>query len=1667
MHYLSGTFGVSTLLRRARAGAAVAVATVAMLTLSIDRANAQTDMPAGMDQAADASAPPMTQSGGGNVDFFSQDLGTIFRFQYRTEAYGQDGTGNFDLGTMKVITFGDTSTFFDGQVTMNESDGIGFNLGVGYRWMNYPQYAPEGQMNGVSLWADGTHTDAGNFFPQVGVSLESLGEMWDVRANGYIPVGDQEQVGPFRATNQIGFEGNSISNITKAVVDRSYYVAELEFARRLGPQRDAWAFAGPYGLANDDEESGGFRVGVRGYAYPDLLLQFAVSDDDIFKTNATFSMIWFVGRTRTDFVPSGTPADNMRAPVLRNDYVALSHTNRFGGTPLTNPDGTAIVIRHFDSNAAAGGNGTFENPYNQLTQANGTGSTTGDILFAHSTSVFSGEASVLLKDNQRLLGEGNNLNHTITTLQKGTINIPESSPGARALARPQINAFTGDAITLADGNEVSNFDIDGQNVTARAIASPAGGSGNPNLNHLSIKNTTGDGISTTPVTITDPDDDTQQIVRGSVTIDTVTFDNVGGNDIRINAATTTDLTDPNVSLQEAIAISNVTSTNGNGAGVRLIDTHDTGTAAITNYANGNATAGSGGGVAGEGVLRFEGSAANKFAGDVTINNADIKNNLGFAYDFLNAASTTAVVLGTGSSWDGGTGASGGFRANNFNGTVNATSTTLQGGTLGGIALLNASDGTFNFASSVTLTNIGGTDVDVNGGAGDLFTGSATIGSVINNSDGRSVSVQGISGTDASVTLNGNITDTAQGILVNSNSGGIVLFAGNLDMDTTTNTAITVTDNTGTDIDFPGKVDIVTTTGDGFVATGGGTLTMSAANNTITTTTGQIAKITGMEISTGNVKIADVNRSAAAGTNAIQLENNTGSGSIDIGTVTDTAGQAGTIVGGTADAVLIRNSANVSVTGVRIDNAAGVAGVNVDKTNNNAMTVSLSDLEINDGTVGVQVAGHGTTGNLNMTLNDLAINDSTTTGLSFNDVDFGTINANAVNLDGGNTGGTADGVNIANSNASFTFNNATQIHEWSGDDFEVNGGTGTISFAGDIVNSSSVNPSDTSGRSIFIHNVSGGSVTFTADNTVDDTNQGILVNSNTGGTFNFNGDYNLNTGTNDAVTITNNNASTSISMGSLDIDTTSGQGFVATGGGTLSVTGTSNTITRTAGGATGYALNIEGMNIGAVDFESVNATGGAGGVRLVNNTGGEVTIGDTGNAVGQGGTIDGTADAGVYAENTNVTLNGVTVTNAGNAANENGVEILHTNATAMAAELNRVTVTNATPARDGVVIDGSGGSGTFTANVQNLNVNVSGDGLVVEDGVTLTAGGTNTITSDTGVGLRLTNLTIATANFQSVNVTNGATNGIRMENVTGGQVAITGTGTTLNSGGSITSAGDAILLSNVTNVDLSNMRVVDSSTGQGINIDHTAGATTAMDVTISNLNLDDSTGAGIDVLTASNQSFALRLLDSELERGVNIAANGSGHFGLLVDSTDIDTSTGSDVAFTFTTGGTLNSADVTFRNGNNFIAGDASALAITGASAAANSTRYLITGSNFTNNSAGSPTANIQSQGSTSMDITVQSNLFTNSNGAGSPFSMTSNGGAASILLNLGGTGSQRNSANGGAGAFTLTETLGDFNIFERDATIVTDTKNIGAVNTVPNDAAFDDSATAPTLPTVP
>jgi hypothetical protein len=1341
-------------------------------------ARSQEMMP-GMDSVVDPGAPPMTDFGGG--DFFSQDLGTTLRVRYNTESYGQhgDGHGNLDIGTMQVANFEDAVVFLDGQVTLNDVQGIGFNLGVGYRWMDLPPNASSmGRMQGVSIWADGSSTEANNFFPQLGVSYESLGEMWDMRVNTYIPLGSQDQEGDFVPTGQIGFEGNNISQLTQAVVDSSFFAGEAEFARRLGANRDAWAFAGPYFLANDADDTAGYRVGVRGYAYPDLLLQFAVSNDDIFNTNATFSLVWFVGRTRTDFQPACGVPDRFREPVMRNDYAVLAQSTVAGGAPLTQPDGEALRVVHVDSNAGPGGDGTFENPFDMLTDADDPGnSQAGDIILVHSQSLFNGD-SITLLDEQRLLGEGLDadgepLVRIVATAEEGIIEIPESAPGARNQARPMIVDALGDAITLANNNEVANFDVDGGD---SAVAG-ANLTGRSNIHDLSILDTLADAIA---------------------------FDTVA----------------------EDINLANIEVTNGNGFGISI----------------------------------------------------------------ANAATTTAVTLDE-YTYDGGVAAAGGIELNSFNGTLTGTDSTLTNGTLAGVAVTGNSDGTITFQDTVEFNSIDGTAFDVNG-----FTGTLSVNSDITNDTGSSISVQNVSDSSTTVTFNGNVTDTGLGILVANNADGTILFSGDLTMNTGANpAAITVlSNNNAADINFGGVLDIDTTSGTGFFATGGGTLTVSNTANSITSTTGQLVEIDGMTISNLGVAFADINRSAA-GPTAVFLNNNMG-GPITFGMTTDTVGNAGTIVGGNFDVIDIRESANVSITGVRIDNTNLVSGVRIQKFNASASIINLSDMQINDGDVGVEVLGGGT-GALTMTLNDTDTIESTQVGVDFNNVDAGTVTVNNATVDGNSLAATA-GIRIQNSNATFTIDQNTEIREVDGTDFFVDGGAGTINMNGDIINSNVANIGDTIGRSVVIQNITGGTVTLTPNSSINDDNQGVLVTNNTGGTINFQGNNDLNTGGADAVTITNNSGA-NITLSDLNIDTTTGNGFVAMGGGTLSVLGTTNTI-------------------------------------------------DT----------------------------------------------------------------------------------------------VDGVGLRIED----------MIIAATGVA------------FQSVNVTSGNTNAIILEDLTGmGQVSVGNAGGALDSGGTLTTTNDAIILRNVQNVDLRNIRIA-SAGGDGLLIAHTDAATNVMDVTLDFLNIDATTGDGIDV-TGDNPTadFRLRIRDGDLEENVAMNVTDGGTFLLLVEDTDIDVAGATD-AFALQFSDVARNGEITFRDNNDFSAAAGRALFIDSDGSAAKVVNLRIEDSDFFSATNATAAADIRSRANTTMNATIEGNMF-DAPLAANDFDMRTDDPNGRIRLKLGDEDpADMNVAGGGGGTFLLSEVSGDFDVFELNDTTVLDNRNSGAVNTV---GTLDNLATPPPTPTLP
>ena len=155
--------------------------------------------------------------------------------------------------------------------------------------------------------------------------------------------------------------------------------------------------------------------------------------------------------------------------------------------------------------------------------------------------------------------------------------------------------------------------------------------------------------------------------------------------------------------------------------------------------------------------------------------------------------------------------------------------------------------------------------------------------------------------------------------------------------------------------------------------------------------------------------------------------------------------------------------------------------------------------------------------------------------------------------------TGNGIQITGlSTGNFTANGGS-ITNATGTAVSITGGTSSITYNGTIT--------DDLGQLVSVASKTGGTTTFggTITDGNDGDGSGISVSGNTGGTVNFNGQTTLSTGANTAVTLTSNTGATinfNAAGNGLDITTTTGTGFNATGGGTGAtrcVQGTGNTI----------------------------------------------------------------------------------------------------------------------------------------------------------------------------------------------------------------------------------------------------------------------------------------------------------------------------------------------------------------------------------------------------------------------------------------------------------------------------------------------------------------------------
>jgi VCBS repeat-containing protein len=382
-------------------------------------------------------------------------------------------------------------------------------------------------------------------------------------------------------------------------------------------------------------------------------------------------------------------------------------------------------------------------------------------------------------------------------------------------------------------------------------------------------------------------------------------------------------------------------------------------------------------------------------------------------------------------------------------------------------------------------------------------------------------------------------------------------------------------------------------------------------------------------------------------------------------------------------VLSSSAGGVAMTGTTGKMTLGDGiGVDVNLATTGGTAFLLSDA----GTVSVPAAGTPATPTAKVSATNgpaVDVTGTTVTALSFDDVD----SANST-TDGVNLAGLGSGTFTAGTGSVITLSGSS-----NGVAFDLDGGSGDVTYGGTITASGNGRTVEVTGRTGALVDLNG---------QISDTGKGISLSANGAGTVRFDGGITASTGSNTA--------------------------FSATGSGTVVTTNT-NTLTST----TGTALSVNNTTIGGagLTFRSISSNGAANGIALVNTgTSGGLTVTGTG-AAGTGGTIQNTTSDAILLTSTQATsLSFMNV----NASQESGI---------LGSGVTDLDLTSSTFANNG---DDSGDVGIKVTNLLGTsdwsNLSVTGSELA------------NVLVTNSSGTLNALNVTGA-SHFDSLGTTFGA------------------------------------------------------------------------------------------------------------------------------------------------------------------------------------------------------------------------------------------------------------------------------------------------------------------------
>ena len=430
---------------------------------------------------------------------------------------------------------GQILTFTDLRFVGDDADGREFNAGIGAR-----RVSDDGSyiLGGYGFF-DRRRSPTGALYSQLTAGTEILTQNWDFRFNGYIPLSQAQVIArdSVALPSTLSLSGTGLvasgGRATSEAIEHPMAGLDFEIGRKL-PFLDAtWfsdtrAYAGAFHFdAEDVRPMDGFRFRIE--TAPLSWLRFgAEHQQDNIRGETDFVEariripLDFWKRDRESQADKARPEGilaRLDTRVSRDvDIVTEGRTKtqieRAQNVPVLNATtGVAQKIYVVDNEAAGGGDGSMDTPFNTLAAAQGAAGAHDIIYVRHGDGTSTGmNAGVNLNQaGQKLIGSGVDLTFDTADMQVSGIpgGITNGAVIAAATAAPLITNAGGNGISItADDVEVAGLTVSGtsnngiyaynaRDITIRDVTS----SGNAN-DGIRIE-ASGAGVSMTGVSIQD------------------------------------------------------------------------------------------------------------------------------------------------------------------------------------------------------------------------------------------------------------------------------------------------------------------------------------------------------------------------------------------------------------------------------------------------------------------------------------------------------------------------------------------------------------------------------------------------------------------------------------------------------------------------------------------------------------------------------------------------------------------------------------------------------------------------------------------------------------------------------------------------------------------------------------------------------------------------------------------------------------------------------------------------------------------------------------------------------------------------------------------------------------------------------------------------------------